>query len=88
MTALEAMACGTPTVVTTASGMKEQLEWGEQCMFADPNDAAEFGMAISNLLTYNEPRHRLIEGGSRYVKNFYTWRLVAEQMECIYKGLE
>lgn len=86
MTAIEAMACGTPTVVTTASGMREQLDWGDQCIYANPHDAAEFGLAISNLLTYNEARERLRTHGAICARTLYTWAKIADRMEDLYNG--
>ncbi|HMP07873.1 MAG TPA: glycosyltransferase, partial [Lacipirellulaceae bacterium] len=36
MTAVEAMACGTPTVVTTEGGLWEHLTWGLEAIYANP----------------------------------------------------
>ena len=36
MTAVEAMACGTPTVMTTEGGLWEQITWGLEALYANP----------------------------------------------------
>ncbi len=46
MTAIEAMACGTPTIITTEGGLWEDILWGVEALYADPRDVYEFGHAI------------------------------------------
>jgi len=50
MTAVEAMACGTPTVMTTQGGLSEQIRWGVEGIYADPFDPECFGHAIYSVL--------------------------------------
>src|SRR5690606_14951781 len=46
MTAVEAMACGTPTVVTTQGGLFRTLRFGISGLFADPFDPMDLGITI------------------------------------------
>ena len=50
MTAIEAMACGVPTIVTTEGGLWEQVTWGVESLYANPNDPEAFGHSISRSL--------------------------------------
>ncbi len=52
MTAVEAMACGTPTVVTTEGGLWEQVTWGLEALYANPFDPEAFGHAIATVLQH------------------------------------
>ncbi|HSR14847.1 MAG TPA: glycosyltransferase, partial [Gemmatimonadales bacterium] len=56
MTAVEAMACGTPCVVTVHGGLEEVFDFGSQALFADPKRPAEFATMLSMPLRY--PRLR------------------------------
>ena len=52
MTAVEAMACGTPAVVTTEGGLWEQVTWGLEAVYANPFDPQAFGHALAQVLMY------------------------------------
>ncbi|MFW5654010.1 MAG: glycosyltransferase, partial [Planctomycetota bacterium] len=52
MTAVEAMACGTPTVVTTEGGLWEQVTWGLEALYANPFDPEAYGHAICTILEH------------------------------------
>jgi len=84
MTAVEAMACGIPTVITTKGGLWEQLEWGRECLPANPLDSTEFGLALSIVLTYPQLKDRLASHGPKKARACYTWAGIVEQ---ILKGL-
>lgn len=80
MTAIEAMACGTPTVVTTEGGLWEQVTWGLEAIYANPNDTEAFGHAICEVLQYPQVYNQLAKYGSQKARERFTWNGVAQQL--------
>ncbi len=80
MTAIEAMACGTPTIVTTEGGLWEQLSWGRDAVYANPFDPQAFGHAILSVLTYPLIAEQLSFNGSQTARDGYTWMRIAQQV--------
>jgi mannosylfructose-phosphate synthase len=80
MTAVEAMGCGTPTVITTEGGLWEQVVWGLDSIYANPNDPVSFGIAISNVLSYPQVAHQLARQGSQKARAKFTWNGVAQRI--------
>jgi mannosylfructose-phosphate synthase len=80
MTAVEAMACGTPTIVTTEGGLWEQVTWGREAVFANPFDPPAFGHAMSFILQYNAIYDRLAKYGSQKARAHFTWTGIAQQL--------
>jgi mannosylfructose-phosphate synthase len=80
MTAIEAMACGTPTVVTTEGGLCEQVAWGIEALYANPFDPDAFGHAIATVLQYPQVAGQLSKFGPRKARSLFTWTGVAQQL--------
>jgi len=80
MTAVEAMACGTPTVITTQGGLWEQVEWGREALYADPFDPEFFGYTICSILQLPEVAERLARFGPQKARSRFTWMGIAQQM--------
>ncbi len=80
MTAVEAMACGTPTVVTTEGGLWEMVVWGVEAIYANPLDAEAFGHALCNVLLYPRVWSQLAKYGSQKARARFTWSGVAQQI--------
>ena len=80
MTAVEAMACGTPTVVTTEGGLWEQVTWGLEALYANPFDPEAFGHAIASALQYREVSDQLAKYGSQKARARFTWTGIAQQL--------
>ncbi len=80
MTAVEAMACGTPTVVTTGGGLWELLTWGTEALYATPFDANELGHAIATILRYHDIASQLSVGGAALARAEFTWNRVAGRL--------
>ena len=81
MTAVEAMACGTPAVVTTAGGLWEMVTYGTQAIYADPLDPPAFGLAIATVLRYPRIAQRLARSGARRVRTVFTWSAIAAEVD-------
>ena len=80
MTAVEAMACGTPCVVTTEGGLWQMVAWGTEALYADPNDPPAFGHAIATVLRYPRVARQLARFGSHRARATFTWTGVAQQL--------
>jgi len=80
MTAVEAMACGTPTVVTTEGGLCEQVTWGLDALYANPFDPDAFGHAVHAALAYPRVAQQLVKYGSQTARARFTWTGIAQQL--------
>lgn len=80
MTAIEAMACGTPTVMTIHGGLHRAMNFGEHALFADTLDSYEFGIALLQILKYPRLRSRLQRDGAHRVRSLFTWTGIAQQL--------
>lgn len=79
MTAIEAMACGVPTIVTTEGGLWEQVTWGVESLYANPNDPEAFGHSILDILQYPEVAKQLALHGSAKARSAFTWSGVSQE---------
>jgi len=88
MTAVEAMACGTPTVVTTEGGLWEQVTWGLEALYANPFDPDAFGHAIAAVVMHPRVRDQLAKFGSQKARSRFTWTGVAQQLLRVLQSIE
>lgn len=80
MTAIEAMACGTPSVITTQGGLYRTLTYGVDALYADATDKIDFGVSILKIIRYPEIRRRLSLQGAHKVRSLFTWTGIAQQL--------
>lgn len=80
MTAIEAMACGTPAVITTEGGLKEHVAWGLEAIYANPFDPPAFGHAILSVLQHREVYDQLAKYGTQKVRSRFTWTGIAQHL--------
>lgn len=84
--ALEAMAAGTPVLVSAASeAVVEHCRRGNAGLFY--RDYPEFREALSLLLADDELRAALGDNGGRYVRAQFSWPRVVEQYEAFLSAL-
>jgi mannosylfructose-phosphate synthase len=88
MTAVEAMACGTPTVITTEGGLWEQVTWGLDAIYANPFDPAAYGQAIATVLQYPRVASQLAKFGSQKARAKFTWTGIAQQLLSVMDSIE
>jgi glycosyltransferase involved in cell wall biosynthesis len=78
--AVEAMACATPLVATTAGALPEVVgPDGVAALHVPPGDPEALALAIGRLLDDAELAARLGAAGRARVLDRFTWRAVAEQ---------
>lgn len=68
MTAVEAMACGTPTVITVHGGLHEAIDFGTQALYADPTAPEEYGAILALPLRHPRLAEELSIEGSRFAR--------------------
>jgi glycosyltransferase involved in cell wall biosynthesis len=81
---LEAMACGTPVVVSNTSSLPEVV--GDAALLVDPTEVDEMTVAIWRLLSDPALRRELSEKGLKRARLF-SWRKAARQTLKIYRRL-
>ena len=86
MTAIESMACGTPTVVTTEGGLCEQIAWGIEAVYANPFDPEAYGHAIASVLQNPRVAAQLSKFGPRKARSCFTWSGIAQQLLTTLEG--
>ena len=79
MTAIEAMACGTPTVVTVHGGLHEAVEFGTHALYGDPKRPEEFATMLSLPLRYEGLRNKLSLEGARFSRRQFGWTGIARR---------
>ncbi len=80
MTAIEAMACGTPTVVTVHGGLYRALSFGRHALFADPFDREDLGITMAKIFRHPRLRTRLSRMGAQKARSLFTWSGIAHQL--------
>lgn len=80
MTAIEAMASGTPTVVTVHGGLYRALTFGRHALFADPFDREDLGITMAKILRHPRLRMRLARMGAHKARSLFTWTGIAQQL--------
>ncbi len=87
MTVTEAMACGTPAVVTNLGGIKRFLTDGEDAMLVNPKDKEEMAKAIDKILESEELEQKLIKKGLKTIYDEFTWNALAGRHIDFFKKL-
>jgi glycosyltransferase involved in cell wall biosynthesis len=79
---LEAMACGTPTVTSTASSLPEVA--GDAALTVPPDDVVALSAALDRALTDGALRQELSSKGSARAATF-TWEETARRTAAVYR---
>lgn len=79
MTAVEAMACGTPTVLTNHGGLHGQVDFGRHALVADPKRPEEFAAMLNMPLQYPWMHDTLMVEGARFARRTFGWTGIARR---------
>lgn len=88
MVAIEAMACGTPTVVTVHGGLADLIDFGNQALFADPNRPEEYGTMLAMPMLYPNLSNELSVEGSRFARRNFGWTGIAKRILNIFERIQ
>jgi mannosylfructose-phosphate synthase len=80
MTAIEAMASGTPTLVTVHGGLYRALAFGRHALFSDPFDREDLGIMMAKVFRHPRLRTRLARMGAHKARSLFTWTGIAHQL--------
>lgn len=80
MTAIEAMACGAPTVVTIQGGLFRAISFGRHALYGDPFDREDLGIMIVKPLRHPRLAARLSRMGAHKARSLFTWTGIAQQL--------
>src|SRR5690606_25607941 len=80
-TALEAMACGTPCVVTGVGGVTEYARHEQNCLVVPPKSPDAIADAALRILEDELLRKRLLKEGLKTVKDYCHKREARETLE-------
>jgi len=86
MTAIEAMACGTPTLLTTHGGLFRTMVFGTDALYADSFDKEDFGITMLKPLRHPAIHRRLARHGAHKVRSLFTWTGIAQQLLSAVEG--
>jgi glycosyltransferase involved in cell wall biosynthesis len=81
---LEAMACGTPVVVSNTSSLPEVV--GDAALQVDPSDVEGLTVAMWRVLCDATLRKKMIDKGLKRARQF-SWRKAAEETLEVYRRL-
>jgi phosphatidylinositol alpha-mannosyltransferase len=84
ITLLEAMACGTPLVVSDITGFRELVSGGSEAVLVDKGDADAWARTAIDLIADPARRAGMRDAGLRKVQRF-AWPRVAEQVFAVYE---
>lgn len=88
MTAIEAMACGTSTVVTVHGGLFDLIDFGKQALYADPHRSTEFGTMLALPMLYPKLAHELSVEGSRFARRNFGWTGIARRILAVFDRVQ
>ena len=86
MTAIEAMACGAPTVVTVHGGLYRAVTFGRHALFGDPFDREDLGIMMLKPLKHPRLKNRLSRMGAHKARSLFTWTGIAQQLISLVEG--
>ena len=87
MVAIEAMACGTPAVITVHGGLFDLIDYGHHALYADPNRPVEFGTMLAFPILYPNLSHQLSVEGARFARRNFGWTGIAKKILNIFNSI-
>jgi mannosylfructose-phosphate synthase len=86
MVSIEAMACGTPSVVTVHGGLFELIDFGNQALFADPNRPEEYGAMLAIPMLYPQLAREISVEGARFARRNFGWTGIAKRILNVFES--
>lgn len=86
MTTQEAMACGTPVIVSKFGGIRTVINNMENGILVDPSNKTEFANMIIKVLEDKKLRNKLGEKAHKTVINEFSWEAIADRFLSFYRN--
>jgi phosphatidylinositol alpha-mannosyltransferase len=86
ITLLEAMACGTPMVVSDIIGFRELISGGQEALLVAKNDVAAWADAIVLLLRDDQQREEMSRAGLAKAARF-AWPQITNEIMAVYRSV-
>jgi D-inositol-3-phosphate glycosyltransferase len=86
MVALEAMACGTPVIVSDVGGLQELVKHNKTGIRVKVNDPEALAHAIERLLDNPGLRRRMGHAASCYAEDF-SWQKIVDNLLSVYREI-
>lgn len=83
----QAMACGTPVIVSRGAGASEVLTHGKNALLVDPCSPGQIADGVERLLTEHSLWDSLHREGRRFVEENIRWDLYAARMREIFRRM-
>jgi mannosylfructose-phosphate synthase len=87
MTAAEALACGTPLVVSRRAGIRRYLKNGEDCLVVNAYNKKDLGWAFRVLNRNVTFRDKIARNGLRVARKKFSWPNVADKTLSYYNKI-
>lgn len=85
--AIEALACGTPVVVSEIVGISEDVANHSLGKVVKPRDAAGLAQSVEELLGNPKLIQEMGQRGKKFVEDNYTWTKIANNINSVYQSL-
>jgi glycosyltransferase involved in cell wall biosynthesis len=83
----EAMACGTPVIVSRGSGASEILTDRVNALLVSPGKPEEIANSLEEIVNNKELRESLSMNGRKFVEENVSWKLYGEKMLQIFNNV-
>jgi N-acetyl-alpha-D-glucosaminyl L-malate synthase BshA len=87
MSAMEAMACGTPVVASRVGGLPEVIDDGQTGFLCDENDTAAMAARAVDILTDRDLHDRLASAGAALVRTRFCEDVIVPQYLKLYEDV-
>ncbi|MFX1250061.1 MAG: glycosyltransferase [Promethearchaeota archaeon] len=88
MVAVEAMACGTPTIITRNGALHNNLQFGTHALFVNPEDPIEMAAMTVLPLKYKDLCEELSREGARLARRKFGWTGIARTTLDIFSSVK
>lgn len=86
ITPLEAMACGTPSIVSSTAGCREIIVDGLNGFIVNPHDRKQLSTLILKVLSNPQLKRQLSKNAAFTIKNHYAWNLASQKFIDLFKS--
>ena len=87
MTGAEALACGTPLIVSKRAGITKYLKHRSDCIIINPANKKEFANAFLEIEKNDTFRTNLSKNGAKTAKRLFGWLNIADKSADFYNKL-